>query len=292
MSKKILAVSGGVDSMVLLDILKDTALVVAHFDHGTRDSSSDDEEFVRREASKYQKDYVAACGRLGENVSEEKARKARYDFLRTASVENGEAQIYTAHHLDDLVETVAINLLRGTGWRGLAVLDSPDIKRPLLEKDLLPLEVQGLAPFDKKQILQYAAEHQIAFREDPTNNSDLYLRNRLRDDIATYTQKSKIYELWQAQKQLKHEIDCIIEGLLPHSGAEWKRHWFVELDHDPEGQGIALELLRAGLLRRKIRATRPQLENLRQAILNYAPGKSFNLPGDRLVKFSKDGFCL
>ena len=67
----------------------------------------------------------------------------------------------------------------------------------------------------------------------------------------------------------------------------WQRTWFTKLD-----QNIALELLRAGTLRANISATRPQLENFRQAILTYAPGKYFNLPNNHLIKLTKTMFEL
>lgn len=290
----VLAISGGVDSMVMLDILAngfagDVATqndIVAHFDHGTRLSAKDDALFVGKKAADYQKKFCTECGDLGENAAEETARAARYKFLHKIAEKNN-CIIYTAHHLDDLVESIAINLLRGTGWRGLAVLDAPGVTRPFLEARLLPDNLQDLVPLDKKAILKYAAEHEIVFRQDPTNASDNYLRNRVRVKLQDFTQKKAIYELWQRQKVLKAEIDKLVAEILPEKGVAWQRSWFYELDAK-----VALELLRVGVLRAGISATRPQLENFRQAILTYPAGKSFNLPQDNLVKFSKTEFYL
>ncbi len=273
--------------MVMLDILKNEDTVVAHFDHGTRESAKDDAEFVQRKAQGYQKLFASGCGRLGENASEETARVARYRFLRKASTENDGAAIFTAHHLDDLVESVAINLLRGTGWRGLAVLDTPDICRPFLEPEIMPDNLQNLVPFDKKAIREYAAQHRITYRQDPTNQEDHYLRNRVRERSRDLPQKVELYQLWQRQKKLKREIDRIVAEILPAEYEPWQRGWFRELN-----EKVALELLRAGTLRAGIRATRPQLENFRQAILNYPSGRYFNLPGDHLIKLSKTEFYL
>ena len=167
-----MAISGGVDSVCLLHMYKDDPEVfVAHFNHGTRPSSNDDEEFIKSLAEKYGKKFMVGRAELGANVSEEKARTARYDFLRKTAKENN-AEIFTAHHLDDLIESISINLLRGTGWRGLVPLDADDIKRPLIEKN-----------FSKKDLLKYAAENDLSFREDPTNHEDNYLRNRLREKL-------------------------------------------------------------------------------------------------------------
>lgn len=283
MAKKILAVSGGVDSMVMLDMLIDNDVVVAHFDHGTRTSSKTDVDFVKKVAESSGIKFASERAELGDGASEELARTFRYGFLRKISEENDSAQIYTAHHLDDLVETVAINLLRGTGWRGLTPLDTPDIRRPFLEPEFFGLS----EPWSKNDVMIYAAEHEVAFRQDPTNAEDNYLRNRLREKLKVFDKKQAIYELWQKQKKLKTEIDEIVAKLLPEKGKAWQRSWFKNLD-----KNVALEILRAGTLRAGISATRPQLENFRQAILTYAPGKSFNLPGDKLVRFSKDEFYL
>lgn len=288
MAKMILAISGGVDSMVLLDIMakkySSGDIIIAHFDHGIRSDSEEDARFVARIAKEiYHIRYIIGKGGLGSNTSEEKAREARYEFLRKVATEENGANIYTAHHLDDLVETVAINFIRGTGWRGLAGLDSPNIKRPLLETDLI------YEPMDKSAIIEYAAKRRLHFREDATNASEKYLRNRVREKLTEvdlgFEKKMEIWRLWQRQKELKREIDQIVRELLP--AEEWQREWFRGLE--PQ---IALEILRAGTLRAGISATRPQLEEFRQAILNYAPGKSFNLPQDRLVKLGKEEFEL
>ena len=121
MKKIVVAVSGGVDSVVLLDFLVhffrnkngqkwlEENLIVAHFEHGIRGKESQEDcEFVRRLAIKYGVKFEFKNGNLGENSSEEKARNARYIFLRKiAKREN--AIIFTAHHKNDLAETFALN---------------------------------------------------------------------------------------------------------------------------------------------------------------------------------------
>lgn len=283
MNRRVLAVSGGVDSMVMLDLVcrdnnySSGEIMVAHFDHGIRENSAEDAEFVRRKAAEYGMECVIGKAELGAGTSEATAREARYQFLREVAMKYGPAEIWTAHHLDDLVESVAINVLRGTGWRGLAVLDSPGIVRPFLE----PGKVM-----DKQAILNYAGKHGLEFREDQTNNSERYLRNRVREKLQDFPLKPQFYELWRKQLVLKREIDKIVRELLPEDG-KWQRNWFRELDEE-----VALELLRAGTLAKGIKATRPQLENFRQAILSYKTGNHFNLPHDNLVKIEKDSFNL
>lgn len=263
-------------------------LIVAHFDHGIRENSAEDAKFVQQRAADYGLGYVCHRAKLGARCSEETARKARYQFLNQVSAEYDQAEIYTAHHLNDLAESIAINLLRGTGWRGLTPLATLGLRRPLLDPSLLQRLGYNLRqPLTKKAIWRYAAEHRLRFREDQTNSSDEYLRNRLRHQMNNFEKHEQLFELWERQKGLRQEIDDIIAAMLPDSGQVWPRGWFRDLESE-----VALELLRAGLAEIGGSATRPQLERFRQAILDYAPGKYFNLPNDQLVRINKDFFIL
>ncbi len=288
--------------MAMLDIVRrrfpKEEIIVAHFDHGIRDNSKLDAEFVRRKAAEYGVEFYAGRAELGEGASEAEAREKRYEFLAKVAGSVG-GEIWTAHHLDDLVETVAINLLRGTGWRGLAGLDRAGIRRPFLETEMF------YEPLDRATIYEYAAKRRLEYREDPSNSWEEYLRNRVRkklDGALSFEQKLEIYDLWQKQKKLKREIDEIVAGLLPSAeesetrtnanspsreSGTWQRSWFIDLD-----EKVALELLRAGTLCAGISATRPQLLRFLEAIKTYPSGKSFNLPQDKLVKFSKKEFVL
>ncbi|MBQ3261432.1 tRNA lysidine(34) synthetase TilS [Candidatus Saccharibacteria bacterium] len=288
--KKILAVSGGIDSMVMLDIFlkrfSAEEIVVATFDHGARESSKTDADFVE----KYVK-LSEVCSALkirfyrGEapktqKISEEKARALRYDFLRKIAFrERGE--IFTAHHLDDLVETVAINFIRGTGIRGLAPLSSPGIRRPFIDGFLDEW-------FDKKKILRYATVNDVVFRQDPTNTTDEYLRNRIRARLSELDIETKlaIYELWKKQRELLKEIDTITENVVPED-LRISRESLRRAD-----KRVALEILREATRRAGVAATRPQLEDFWEAICEYAPGKKFNLPGDKLARINKNDFWL
>ena len=103
--KKILAVSGGIDSMVLLEkFFRDDPenIVVAHFNHGTRKSADLDEQFVFSRCKELKVPFETMKIMLGEGVSEELARQKRYDFLYHVANKYG-GEIYTAHHLDDLI---------------------------------------------------------------------------------------------------------------------------------------------------------------------------------------------
>lgn len=271
--------------MVMLDILAQkfpkSELIIAHFDHGIRKNSGEDAYFAERQASNYGVEIAMGKGALGENASEEKAREARYDFLKKVAAKMS-GEVYTAHHLDDLVGSVAINLVRGTGWRGLAVLNTAGVHRPFLE-DYAELGFEK--PPTKKDLLRYASEHNLRFREDQTNSYDEYLRNRLYRQMDNFDRKMAIFGLWQRQNKLRDSIDILISELLPKE--RWQRNWFRGM---PEK--VALEILRAGLLKKGIKTTRPQLKNFLAAIHGYAPGKYFNLPGDRMVRLDKNDFSI
>src|SRR6185369_2891937 len=114
--KYVVAVSGGVDSMVLLELLRQKPkleLIVAHFDHGIRPESGEDRKLVQRIAKHYELPFVYVEGHLGASASEALAREARYAFLRKVQAEQGAEAIITAHHQDDMLETAIMDLMRG-----------------------------------------------------------------------------------------------------------------------------------------------------------------------------------
>ena len=279
---KILAVSGGVDSMVMLDIMKDDpCAVVAHFNHGTRPSADEDEKFVEEAAFNYGLEFYCGHAELGEFASEAECREARYDYFMNLGhqfMENSyvfDHPVYTAHHLDDLIETIAINFTRGTGWLGLAPLSNFFVKRPLIS-------------MTKTDILRYAAEHDIVYRQDPTNAEDRYLRNRLRPKVLTLPPETKqsIYELYQRQRQVREELGDIMYDDVVRVDRRYPRSWFTDDDASMEMLRMIMEY------QYKINLTRPQAKDFLHAILTYAPEKKFNLPGDRFVTIHKDCFFV
>ena len=271
--KKILAVSGGVDSVVMLHLYHhDPDVLVAHFDHGIRPNSADDCAFVERLAHSYQLPFFSKRAHLGANSSEESARSARYGFLnQLAKEQNG--QIYTAHHQDDLIESVVINILRGTGWRGLAPLNNPAIVRPLLG-------------WTKLDIYKYAAQHHLVFREDQTNSDDNYLRNRIRFKLlhVDSAQKIQLAELAQRQRIIASEVDNIFAGF--NFSANYPRELFAAKDI------VTFELLRYILHENGVSLTRPQLMRALDAIQSFAAGKKFSLDKTHFLKISKYYFSV
>ena len=299
-----IAVSGGMDSVVLLDLLaaQIPQLVVAHFNHGTRSSADADAAFVKNLAAHYHLPFIEQKVSLGASVGEAEARQARYAFLE--SVADG-GPIYTAHHLDDLLESIAINLLRGTGWRGLTPFWRNSTIQPFLrptEFNLkLPanLDSESLAnqlAWSRREIAIYAAWHHLTWRQDPTNYETHYLRNRLRPAIQALPSsvKTLVLDLYRQQCNNRREIEHCLQALLlslavpTPNGTCFPREFFTIFD-DPN---TACELLRAALAFCGLSATRPQIADFYLALRTFAPGKKFNLPHDQLVLIRRHDFLV
>lgn len=277
--KYLLAVSGGIDSIVLLDMLArrgKTGLTVAHFDHGIRPDSAADARFVEALARRYGLPFITKREELGTKASEDKARKRRYLFLHEEA-DKRDATIVTAHHADDIVETMAINILRGTGWRGTAALDGTGITRPLL----------GIT---KQEIRAYALAKRLEWVEDSTNASMDYLRNRVRGQLArqlTNSQKRQLLEIWKRQRALKVAIDREVEPYI-QKNKEYKRYFFIQLESK-----TATEILRAVIVAAGGKSpTRPQLERALLAVKAARAGAMFEIGDKTMLRFTTDKFVV
>lgn len=276
----VVAVSGGVDSVVLLDLLTKLGrveIIVAHFDHGIRTDSQADAMFVEVLARQHNLRFECRREELGPAASEEHARRQRYNFLQEVA-SRYDALLMTAHHADDVIETIAINLHRGTGWRGLAVMDNPRIIRPLLS-------------YTKAQIVRYAERYGLQWCEDSTNHTDAYLRNRLRIRLVEGLEEDgrrQLLALWQTQRQLKHQIDHETARLLDDQQIVSSRYFFSMIDEAP-----ASELLRAACVRQKVAIpTRPQRKRALLAIKTAQPGTVHSVGEEVALRFTAKSFSI
>ncbi len=194
--------------MVLLHKLANenlASLVVAHVNHGMRPDAGLDESLVSAAADEYGLEYVSIQLELGEFASEAEARAGRYEFLNKIKQEKNADAIVTAHHQDDVIETMMINMIRGTGWRGLSSLRShAGMLRPLLV-------------ISKAEIVQYAIDHNLQWREDSTNDDMKYLRNRLRCHVMprlTPFDRNNWLRLWSRQTILADQIEKELPEIL------------------------------------------------------------------------------
>ena len=180
--RSVLALSGGIDSMVLCELLLDAEVdfSVAHCNFQLRGSDSDeDEKFVEEKArslnlevhlKKFEtQDYAHQHG-LSLQLA---ARELRYHWFDEILDKTHSDYLITAHHADDNLETFLINLSRGSGLKGLTGIPGRNgrVRRPLL-------------PFQREQIEAYATQNNIAWREDSSNAQNKYLRNRIRNELV------------------------------------------------------------------------------------------------------------
>jgi tRNA(Ile)-lysidine synthase len=179
----LLAVSGGIDSMVLLHLFQNSGFNfgVVHCNFQLRGEDSDrDEELVRQHVlingipSFFKKFNTRETARINGISIEMAARQLRYDYFETVREENGFDYVATAHHLDDQIETFFLNLSRKTGIRGLSGIKEKS------GKIIRPLIFAG-----RDEIENYARKYSIEFREDYTNSDTEFRRNFIRHRIIT-----------------------------------------------------------------------------------------------------------
>ncbi|HEY7685779.1 MAG TPA: tRNA lysidine(34) synthetase TilS [Gemmatimonadales bacterium] len=175
----LLAVSGGSDSVALLDLLAGEAgalklrLVVAHADHGIHEGSAAVAELVERLATRYHLPFEVGRLHLGAAASETVARRARYAWLEATRRKCGADWLVTAHHKDDQAETVLLRALRGSAPAGLAGIPArtrAGIVRPLL-------------PFTREELATHTRARRLPVHDDPANADPRHLRSWLRSAV-------------------------------------------------------------------------------------------------------------
>lgn len=241
--KYVVAVSGGVDSVALLDILSphpELDLIIAHFDHGIREDSAEDRKLVQKMALANRLPFVFEEAGLGYGASEAEAREARYTFLRQVLKDNGADAIITAHHQDDVLETAIINMLRGTGRRGLTSLGSKgDLVRPLLN-------------VTKEDLINYAQARGLKWHEDSTNSDEKYLRNYVRRQLLTKfneNDRSKLVKIINNLQSTNRELDTLLVNQLQSQSVNEAidRAWFIKLKHNEAKEVMAAWLRLHGI---------------------------------------------
>lgn len=265
------AVSGGVDSVCLLHMLQersDLTVVVAHFDHGIRTNSHEDAAFTAALASTYGMRCELGEGKLGADASEAAARQARYEFLFDVMRATGAKAVLTAHHQDDLIETAVINLIRGTGRRGLSPMrGARHVLRPLLH-------------LGKRELLAYAEAHRLAWREDETNSDMRYLRNRVRhillaraDEAWREAMLERIMRADELNRRIQGELDSVLERQLSRGRSSVSRRWMTAVPY-----AVGAEFMHAWLSRFDVADIDQRLvERLVVAVRAARAGKRFDI---------------
>ena len=273
----LLTVSGGVDSMVMLALFAEAGynVGVAHCNFCLRGAESDEDEvLVAATAERYgvpfynkRFDTTGEMERTGESM-EMAARRLRYEWFAELSAEHGYNSIAIAHHIDDSIETFFINLFRGTGLRGLTGISRQrsNIIRPLLFAE-------------RKEILEYAVAHKIKFREDSSNRSKKYLRNKIRLGLLpmireinprfTSMMRGNLYRLSDAQLFIEASIEKIKEQVLEKQNGVDRIHTALIDPHFPQSFVIYSILNTLYGFKGDI------VDELYKALTNGATGKQF-----------------
>ena len=274
--KILIAVSGGVDSVVLLDLFirAEYSIGIVHCNFKLRGEESDqDEVFVRNLATKYKvKFHINTCdaseyAKQHQCSIQEAARELRYDWFEEVCQLNGYDKIAVAQHADDQIETFFINLLRGSGVAGLKgmPLKRENVIRPLLFAE-------------RKEIEQYAKEKILDFREDSSNLSDKYLRNQIRHHLLPQLEKVKPDYRKAIDKSLQYlnEDHQLIKDYLV-----WKKkELFIEQDdaiiipnnklkNDQDNNSLLYYLLK------EFGFNRETTNSIHESLHNYNTGKLF-----------------
>ena len=289
--KLILALSGGIDSMVLADLLLKAKadFVVAHCNFHLRGEESDgDEQFVREYARRtgltlYVKQFDTTGYAKEHGLSiEMAARELRYAWFEELRQQLGCDCIAVAHHADDQLETFFINLLRGAGIRGLKGMQTVNghIIRPLLD-------------VSREEIHQYALENGIQWREDHTNAETQFLRNKIRHELLPVIDgisKEGRASILKSIHHLASENDLYRELL--------KEKLFQVVEQDGDTQYIAYQRFPFSVFRfpflfewlRDFGFNEDQVHSIYEA-MNGQPGKSFFSSTHRLT-IERDGLEL
>ena len=251
-TKLLVAVSGGVDSIVLLDLLLTIPEVdrpeigVAHVNHQLRKESEAEAEMVRQLCE--EKDlplytYVWEPQLEQRNI-ESRAREVRYDFFSKVYKREGYTGLVTAHHADDMAETLIMKLTKGTQWANLASIKA--------ESSRLGMKIyRPLLSFSKLDLRKYATDKKLFYYEDQSNYSLEYQRNRVRHQVVPLLKEENPNFLNQVQnltKQLSYAdkvlttmLGPILEGMIHVEGEKcWKLDLEVFLDQSKEMRYLLL----------------------------------------------------
>ncbi|MBC7465753.1 MAG: tRNA lysidine(34) synthetase TilS [Bdellovibrio sp.] len=244
----VLAVSGGIDSMALFEsmatVKPQAQLTVAYFHHGVSDHPTQTdyrnqcERVIRQACERFSTVKIEFKTEQSKTklLSEASMREARWNFLKSLTSEN--QPILTAHHLDDWVETLTLKLIRGVGPEGFTSFKAWDgvVFRPFLE-------------CHKAELKEYIDSKHIEFIEDPSNESDHYLRNWLRhewfrslDEKNPSGYQNYSRSLLQLQQSLVSNQSFSLQFYQNKTELGLDRNWFFSLSNEYQLKALALFL--------------------------------------------------
>ena len=274
--KLLLTVSGGVDSMVMLDIFShfpnEKAVVHCNFQLRGEESNKDEDLVVRKAreygypvfTKRFETEDYARKNHLSIQMA---ARELRYRYFEELADRHGYTKILTAHHLDDRIETFFIHLLRGSGPKGLQGIP---VQRGRYIRPVLNIS--------KKEILDYARENHIAYREDLSNASDKYLRNQIRHSLLPALEKidphyhKSLIQTMEYQKQYAAFAESKLEDFIRQHLTRTRQQYRLPLSVLKDNPGTPLILYH---WLSDYGFTPDNLQNIHQHIRQHQAGKHF-----------------
>lgn len=287
----VLAVSGGVDSMVLLHLMKTLPahikphLVVCHVNHKLRSESDREQDLLETYFLQENLVYETAVWdkeQHPESGIEDAARRFRYTFFREIMIKYNADVLMTGHHQDDQAETVLMRLVRGGHWQRLKGIEfSSNFYGRKLIRPLLTIE--------KKDLYAYAEKMDIPFAEDATNLENDYTRNRFRNQIlplmkqendqATYHIAQTAKEIQKIQKVLQIFYDSKREVVLRKNGTTLSRK--ALLNEQAEIAKFIFSYWLSSFFEKREEEISPEtIENIFLWVQEGDPNASWNLPGN------------
>ena len=285
----ITATSGGPDSMVLLNLLstvkkeKSLTIVCAHVNHKLRKESDDEAKMVKEYC--VQNNIIFEYMTIDEykGNTENYARKKRYEFFETLIKKYSSPYLLTAHHGDDLMETIMMRLIRGSSLKGYAAFSEITSKidykiyRPLITKT-------------KAEILNYVKSNNIPYALDKTNDSDVFTRNRIRKYILPYLKKEnknvhlKFLEFSKTLTETEIYLNKQTQKAISNIYKDNKLNLDLFLKEEPLIQKKVIQNILDKTYKENINLIKDvHVNNILHAVKNNKPNQKINLPYNKIL---------
>ena len=289
-SSVIIATSGGPDSMVLLTLLlavkkeKNLKLVCAHVNHKLRKESDDEAKMVKKYCEKENIIFEYMIIDKYKGNTENYAREKRYEFFDKLIKKYASPYLLTAHHGDDLTETIMMRLIRGSSLKGYAGFsevtekEGYKIYRPLITKT-------------KAELLNYAKENNIPYAIDQTNESDNYTRNRIRKYILPTLKKEnknvnlKFLEFSKIVSETEEYFEKVLVKKIEKIYQNNKLNVEIFLTEEPLIQKKLIHNILNNIYKDKINLINDNhVNNFLSTVKNKKPNIQINLPNNKILK--------
>ena len=289
-SSVIIATSGGPDSMVLLTLLlavkkeKNLKLVCAHVNHKLRKESDDEAEMVKKYCEKENIIFEYMIIDKYKGNTENYAREKRYEFFDKLIKKYASPYLLTAHHGDDLTETIMMRLIRGSSLKGYAGFSE------ITEKNVYKI-YRPLITKTKAELLNYAKENNIPYAIDQTNESDNYTRNRIRKYILPTLKKEnknvhlKFLEFSKIVSETEEYFEKVLVKKIEKIYQDNKLNVEIFLTEEPLIQKKLIHNILNDVYKDKINLINDNhVNNFLSTVKNKKPNIQINLPDNKILK--------